>query len=136
MKKLLVIGSVVLLSGCFHSNEPTNNEEAGIELGQSLFDKNCIGCHGVGAQGIVKDWRKSVADGKFPPPPLNGTAHAWHHPQKQLLQSINDGGTKIGGQMPAFRDKFNEDEKQALLDYIYSLWPKEIQDKYDSRFNK
>ena len=136
MKKLLAIGSMVLLSGCFHGNEAANNEETGAELGRTLFDKNCIGCHGVGGKGIADDWRKSGSDGKFPAPPLNGTAHAWHHPPKQLLQSINDGGTKIGGQMPAFRDEFNEDEKQALLDYIYSLWPQGIKDKYDSRFNK
>jgi len=40
----------------------------------------------------------------------------------------------MGGQMPAFEGRLNEDEKQALIDYIYSLWPSEIQTKYDKMF--
>ena len=36
--------------------------------------------------------------------------------------------------MPAFAKRLSKDEKQAVLDYIYSLWPKEIQEKYDERF--
>ena len=40
----------------------------------------------------------------------------------------------MGGQMPGFEGRLNEEEKQALIDYIYSLWPSEIQSKYDERF--
>ena len=40
----------------------------------------------------------------------------------------------MGGQMPAFESVLSKNEKLALIDYIYSLWPKEIQDKYDKRF--
>jgi len=36
--------------------------------------------------------------------------------------------------MPAFAKRLSEDEKQAVLDYIYSLWPNEIQTKYNKRF--
>ena len=27
-----------------------------------------------------------------------------------------------------------EEEKQALIDYMYNLWPKEIQTRYDQKF--
>ena len=40
----------------------------------------------------------------------------------------------MGGQMPGFEERLSEQEKLALLDYIYSLWPGEIQTKYDKRF--
>jgi mono/diheme cytochrome c family protein len=40
----------------------------------------------------------------------------------------------MGGQMPAFEKRLTEEEKKALIDYMYSLWPKEIQEKYDERF--
>ena len=50
------------------------------------------------------------------------------------MTTINDGGAKLGGWMPSFKDQLNEAEKQGLLDYIHSLWPNEIQQKYDSRF--
>jgi mono/diheme cytochrome c family protein len=36
--------------------------------------------------------------------------------------------------MPAFKDKLTDTEKQAILDYLHSLWPKVIQQKYDERF--
>ena len=73
-------------------------------------------------------------NGNYPPPPLNGTAHTWHHSPEQLLYTINKGGTEMGGQMPAFEKRLTEEEKKALIDYMYSLWPKEIQVKYDDRF--
>lgn len=67
---------------------------------------------------------------------LNGTAHAWHHSPTQLLRTINDGGVQFGGQMLGFKNQLSEAEKQALLDYIYSLWTEDIQQKYDARFSK
>jgi mono/diheme cytochrome c family protein len=40
----------------------------------------------------------------------------------------------MGGQMPAFSERLNEQEKLALIEYMYSLWPSEIQKKYDEMF--
>jgi len=36
--------------------------------------------------------------------------------------------------MPGFEQRLSEEKKLALIDYIYSLWPSEIQSKYDKRF--
>jgi hypothetical protein len=38
--------------------------------------------------------------------------------------------------MLGFKNQLSEAEKQALLDYIYSLWTEDIQQKYDARFSK
>jgi len=134
MKTLIILSSVLFLTGCFDNGDAQAKTEDSVKLGQITFDKNCIVCHGKAGKGIVKDWKKRSADGKFPPPPLNGTAHTWHHSPTQLLRTINDGGVKIGGQMPAFRSQLSDDEKQTLLDYIHSLWPSELQQKYNARF--
>ena len=83
--------------------------------------------------------RKAIGErswlmGPTPPPPLNGTAHTWHHSPKQLLWTINNGGTLIGGKMPAFKDILKEEEKTAVLDYLFSLWPDKIKRVYNERF--
>jgi mono/diheme cytochrome c family protein len=51
-----------------------------------------------------------------------------------LLNIINAGGAKLGGWMPGFKNQLSEEEKQAVLDYLYSLWSKDIQQKYNARF--
>ena len=110
-----------------------------IELGKLLFDKNCAVCHGVNAAGKVADWRTKMSNGKLPPPPLNGTAHTWHHKPSLLDKIIQEGGesydSSYKGWMPAFKDKLDAKERLAVLKYIHSLWPKKIQEGYDE-FNK
>ncbi len=130
MKILTILLSTLLLTSCFSDDAPISSAQ----LGQVTFEQNCVSCHGKDGEGIVKDWKKRQADGSYPAPPVNGSAHAWHHSPKTLLSTINNGGAKLGGQMPAFKDQLSEEEKQALLDYMYSLWPKDIQAKYSVKF--
>lgn len=97
-----------------------------VELGAQVFARNCAVCHGENAEGTVADWRERLADGSFPPPPLNGSAHAWHHPRSVLLRVINEGGIPLGGKMPAFADVLNEEEKLAAIAYFQEFWSDEI----------
>ena len=133
MSRLFAIFTIILLVGC-SPEEKNSNIDSMASLGESVFNKNCVSCHGVKGQGLATDWKVKDSNGKYPPPPLNGTAHTWHHSPEQLLYTINKGGTEMGGQMPAFENRLTEEEKKALIDYMYSLWPKEIQVKYDDRF--
>ncbi len=133
MSRLFAIFTIILLVGC-SPEEKNSNIDSMASLGESVFNKNCVSCHGVKDQGLTTDWKVKDANGNYPPPPLNGTAHTWHHSPEQLLYTINKGGTEMGGQMPAFENRLTEEEKKALIDYMYSLWPKEIQVKYDDRF--
>ncbi len=134
MKRLALALVTVFLTGCFSDDDVNTQAVDSISLGQRTFNVNCAGCHGKAGKGLVKDWKKSQANGQFPAPPLNGTAHAWHHSPKTLLATIDNGGARLGGWMPGFKDKLNDEEKQGLLDYIHDLWPNEIQKKYDARF--
>ena len=135
MKRRIIIVSIALfLTGCFDNSEAKTINQDSIKLGKSTFEENCMSCHGKNAAGITKNWQKKLANGKYPAPPLNGTAHAWHHSPKQLLMTINNGGKKLGGWMPGFKDKLTSDEKQGLLDFMYSLWPNNIKKIYDEKF--
>ncbi|MCK5811157.1 MAG: cytochrome c [Cocleimonas sp.] len=100
---------------------PSNTAE--VMRGRGVFKEHCQVCHGEKAIGQVANWREPLADGKYPAPPLDGTGHAWHHPEATLLQTINKGGMAIGGTMPAFKDKLSAKDKRAVLSYIESLWP-------------
>ena len=128
-----IVTLIIFLSGC-GSGEKEKGNDLMVQLGESVYNKNCVSCHGEKGRGLAKDWKVKDENGNYPPPPLNGTAHTWHHSPEQLLYTINKGGVEMGGQMPAFESVLNKNEKLALIDYIYSLWPKEIQDKYDKRF--
>ncbi len=134
MTKIILVISILFLTGCFDDDDNQKTAQNSIQLGKEVFDKNCISCHGKAARGTVKNWKQMLPNGKYPAPPLNGTAHAWHHSPQLLLNTLNNGGVRLGGWMPGFKNKLTETEKQAVIDYIYSLWPKEIQQKYEKRF--
>ena len=102
-----------------------------VRAGSEVFEIQCAQCHGAEAQGVTADWRQRLGDGSFPPPPLNGSAHAWHHPLTVLLQVINQGGAPLGGQMPAFADRLSEKEKWAAIAYFQSFWNDEIYGKWE-----
>lgn len=66
---------------------------------------------------------KTDSNGNYPSPPLNGSAHAWHHDFSILKNTIKDGGAKLGGIMPPFKDKLSEHEIEFVIAYFQSKWP-------------
>ena len=143
----LTVISLSVLVGCSDSNdtfEPTSSgslagpnlenvqaaqrwySAAQVERGALVFTDNCAVCHGDLAQGLTENWRERMADGSFPPPPLNGSAHAWHHPLAQLTQTIDTGGEPFGGQMPPFEELLSDDDKLATIAFFQSFWDEEI----------
>ncbi len=98
---------------------------AQISRGGRLFQKNCAECHGTNAQGDA-NWRQRDADGMFPPPPLNGTGHAWHHPSTVLHNVIANGSPQGMGKMPAWRDKLSNEEIEAIIAWFQSKWPDQV----------
>lgn len=102
-----------------------NFDPAQIAHGQSLFRKNCAVCHGQNAEG-TPDWRKPLENGRYPPPPLNGTAHAWHHSTEELKNFILNGGPPGEGRMPGWAGILEDQEIDDILIWIKSLWPDEV----------
>lgn len=132
---------LVTLSAC--DNSPTTDEKARqaaspatssanqakrwysneqVDAGYKLFQNNCAVCHKPDASGTT-EWNKPMPDGKYPPPPLNGTAHTWHHSMKVLRRVVRKGGASVGGWMPAFENQLNSEEIDAVLAWVQSHWP-------------
>ena len=103
-----------------------------LAAGKALYQNNCAECHGAEAEGAA-NWHQADANGKYPPPPLNGTAHTWHHPATALFRTIGEGTEALGGSMPAGKDKLSQEEILLIINWITSLWPDEIYDAWSKR---
>ncbi len=99
--------------------------QAQVSRGADVYAKNCAECHGADAQA-TPNWRTINPEGKYPPPPLNGTAHAWHHPLDMLRSTMRKGGAPVGGVMPPFGDKLTAQDIDAAIAFFQDKWPKEI----------
>jgi len=97
-------------------------DAAQVARGKVVYEKACMECHGVGGKGQAGDWRVRDADGMFPPPPLDDSAHAWHHPTAVLLEVIREGSLPGQGRMPGWKDELTQQEMQDVVVYSKSLW--------------
>ena len=107
--------------------------EAYVAIGEPLYQQHCAACHGVKGQGLAEDWKKRLPDGSYPPPPLNGTAHTWHHSMSVLVRTIQRGGAEFGGKMPAFAGQLSTAEMLAIIAYLQNWWPEEIYQAWQQR---
>lgn len=96
-----------------------------VAQGGRLFRQYCAECHGQGGEG-APNWRQRDSDGMFPPPPLNGTGHAWHHPRSVLHAVIASGSPAGMGKMPAWEGRLNDGEIDAIIAWFQSHWPEEV----------
>jgi len=90
--------------------------------GKPLYEKYCLACHGKNGEGDGKKWSQKMPNGKYPPPPLNSEAHAYHHPLKALRFTIQNGGKFVGGVMPAFGEKLTQEETDSVIAYFQGFW--------------
>jgi len=127
---LITAGLFLLLTACSEPVPPQHtpirsSDTERIARGAELFRRHCAVCHGAGAEG-VPDWRVRNADGTFPPPPLNGTGHAWHHPWADLKHTIQYGTAALGGNMPPWQGVLSEQEAEDVILWFQSLWSDEV----------
>ncbi len=104
-----------------------------VARGEKLFRENCAACHGNNAEA-TPNWKQTDANGNYPPPPLDGTAHAWHHDLEILRRTIRQGGKPLGGQMPAFEDKLDAAAIDAVIAFFQSKWPDDLYQRWAGRF--
>ena len=95
--------------------------QAQVDQGETLFRKNCAICHGQNAEG-TSDWKKRDTEGFLPPPPLNGTAHAWHHSRDILRKVVREGGANFGGKMPGFMNLLTDQQIDNIIAWLQSHW--------------
>lgn len=109
--------------GCAASSLPPErwytNEQ--VAVGKPLYAKYCAGCHGDEGQG-GRNWDRPTEDGIYPPQPLNGTGHSWHHSRSSLEKTIAQGGTHPGAKMPGFADVLDKQQRLAVIAAFQDFW--------------
>ena len=106
-----------------------------VSTGKEIYLKYCASCHGEQLQG-QSNWRQRDAEGYLPAPPHDESGHTWHHSDTYLFLMTKYGIEKMIGKeypnnMPAYEEKLTDEEIIAVLSYIKSTWPKEIQTQHD-----
>lgn len=112
---------------------PDPNDPRLVSLGTQVYDKSCAACHGDQLEG-EPNWRTALPEGGLPAPPHDETGHTWHHPDDLLLKITKYGGQSVApagfiSRMPAFGHVLSDEEIAAVLAYIKSQWPEEIQNR-------
>jgi len=106
-----------------------------IARGKIAYENNCVSCHMINLAG-AENWKGLDEDGHRKAPPLNGTAHTWHHDDKTLHNIIKYGLVNLidgyEGKMIGFKDNLSDKDIDSVLAYIKSYWPK---DKYEHQIN-
>ncbi len=151
MQHYLISGiAVMILIGCgnFSPTDPAlgqhqidpktglvirNLDAAQVVRGETVYETNCMGCHGSNGEA-TPDWRKPNPDGKYPPPPLDSSAHAWHHSTEVLKKTILKGTPPEIGSMPGWEGILTEQQVDDVIVWIKSLWSDEVYDIWYKNF--
>lgn len=125
-KKIIIIGFLIIIIYVYNSNDNERwYKKENVIAGKKIYLENCISCHKINAQGISK-WKEINDNGYYPPPPLNGSAHSWHHSLESLKDIISNGGKPYDGLMPSFNNTLNKNEIKNVISYFQSFWNNEI----------
>ncbi len=100
-------------------------------MGKPLYQKYCADCHGYSGQG-GQNWDRPNKDGSYPPQPLNGSGHSWHHSLSWLENKVAKGSTHPGAVMPGFADVLDVQQRKSVIaafqdfwnDRVYAAWLK------------
>jgi mono/diheme cytochrome c family protein len=120
----------------FPANENKEAEEV-ISIGFKVYEANCIKCHKADLKG-AENWKTDRdEDGDRLAPPLNGYGHSWHHSPEQIFNTIRFGlvyfDPNYKGKMNA-NDELTDEEIWSVIEYMYSVWPEDVQSKYNEMF--
>ena len=107
-------------------------------LGETVYAENCAECHGANLEGEA-NWQEPNDDGTFRAPPHDASGHTWHHDDKYLWERVKYGtavlppNAQSQSDMPAYDGVLTDQEILAVLMYIKSSWPPDIQEAQRQR---
>jgi mono/diheme cytochrome c family protein len=133
---ILVVGGIVTWSLMPKGSRADPANPAQVTLGRSIYVEHCATCHGASLEG-QPNWRETKPDGRFPAPPHDASGHTWHHPQDMLFGITKHGIAAYApkdyqSDMPAFEGILTDDEIWAVLAFIASSWPPDIQARWSA----
>lgn len=108
-----------------------------VARGNAVYVQYCASCHGRNLEG-QPDWQTRNKEGFLPAPPHDQSGHTWHHPDRLLLNITKLGLVEAANlrdyrtRMPTFGGVLTDDDIIAVLSYIKSTWPEEIQKRHDN----
>lgn len=110
--------------------DPT--DESLVARGAGVYGEHCAVCHGANLEGQTPEWRTRDERGALPAPPHDETGHTWHHPDQQLFIMVKHGMAPFAPEgyvsdMPAYDGILSDRDIIAVLSYIKSTWPPNIQ---------
>jgi len=111
-----------------------------VQQGRELYAIHCATCHGVTLEG-EPNWRTRGSNGMLPAPPHDASGHTWHHPDALLFQITKQGSEAMVGDgyesdMIGFGKILADEEIIAVLSFIKSSWPSEVQLRHDEINNR
>lgn len=92
-----------------------------IAKGHKIYERYCQACHGE--NGVGERPKNMYAEDQygFVAPPLDNSAHGWHHTDANLLQTILNGSSRNPRMLP-FKDIISREDAKDTVAYIKSLW--------------
>ena len=130
MGKPTILAALILFAGQIGHGAMADDPDTG----RMLYADHCAVCHGVDLEG-APDWQRTGPDGLFPAPPHDETGHTWHHGDGMLFDYVQRGGQAVlddlgvsfTSGMPGFGDVLSDTDIEAILAFIRSTWPEDIQ---------
>ncbi len=102
---------------------PVSTPSEPVARGALIYQGSCASCHGGATGGSIVDY----------PPKHNANGHSWQHADCELAETIRTGRAPSTDvvratpppsaiSMPAFGDRLNAEEIDAVIAYVRTLW--------------
>lgn len=132
---LLIVAIIVIGMGAASPDSGANSRDGSrraaeapppdpemVARGREIYTQYCLECHGENGVGENPADPSAVDDsGRYLAPPLDASAHAWHHTDEDLIQFISEGSPR-NPRMKAWKDVLSRGQIRDVVEYIKSLW--------------
>ncbi len=102
-----------------------------VAFGSRIYGRICANCHGANLDGQL-GWEEPLKDGTRLAPAHSAEGETWRRTDEKLFEVVKDGGETLkpdGGvsRMPGFGKKLTDAEIWAVIAFIKSTWPTDLQ---------
>lgn len=92
-----------------------------IAAAKRTYEEYCQACHGKNGVGERPEDMYAQDQYGFVAPPLDNSAHGWHHSDDNLAETILNGSSRNPRMLP-FKEIMPEEQAKSTVAYIKSLW--------------